>query len=455
MVSRRDLLRWVAVPTAAGLAGCRGVFSGESGADTATRTPSATLAPDRGVSSSPSGPTEPGKTPTRRATPTDTPTDTPTPTDTATATPTPTGTPPFERVETAALTPSSEPHPQWFGDSVALSSGVALVGVYGGPLSVFESRDDGWERTATLSSQGAGSGFSEYSSSIALDGETAFLGGVSLTENGSVNVVERGDGEWSRREQITPTDPPEDGYVDFGKSVAYDDGTLVVGAVQNPGPMVHWRGDVFVFERSGDEWSQVAAFSSDANSLFGRRLAISGETLLVSAPAAGGEHDRDGAVYVYERSDGTWERETTLSIDADNTGFGGLVALDGDIAVVAATRHDETDPIYVFERTARGWTERATFAPPDKPEEPDHISALAVEGTTVLVGLPHDDAAGEVAGLEYTEGGLERTMRLVGEPRYPVDEFGAGVALADGTALVGAPTDIHDDRAGRAYLFDL
>ncbi|WP_415382817.1 hypothetical protein [Halosimplex sp. TS25] len=453
MVSRRALLRWIAVSPAAGLAGCNGVFSGES-EDTPTRTPAATLTAEGDVSSTPAGPTAPGKTPTRRATPTDTPTDTPPPTDTATATPTPTGTPPFERVETAALTPSSEPHPQWFGAPVALSSDVALVGVHWDSLSVFESRDDGWERTATLSSQKDGRGYSEYSSSIALDGETAFLGYGPFGEDGAVDVVERDGEEWSRRERITPTDPPEDGYFDFGKSVAHDDGTLVVGAVQDPEPMRHWRGDVFVFERSGDDWSQVAAFGSETNNLFGRRLAVSDETFMVGAPAGGDEHDWDGRVFVYERSDGTWDRETTLSIDADNTGFGGLVALDGDIAVVAATDHDETDPIYVFERTAKGWTERATFAPPDKPEEPDHISGLAVEGTTVLVGLPHDDAAGEVVGLEYTEGGLERTMRLVGESRHPADGFGFGVELADGTALVGAPTGA-DDRAGRAYLFDL
>jgi FG-GAP repeat len=73
----------------------------------------------------------------------------------------------------------------------------------------------------------------------------------------------------------------------FGTSVAISGETVVVGAPVAGG----YAGSAYVFVRSGGVWSQqqkLAASDAAAGDQFGNSVAISGETVVVGAPVAGG-----------------------------------------------------------------------------------------------------------------------------------------------------------------------
>lgn len=84
-------------------------------------------------------------------------------------------------------------------------------------------------------------------------------------------------------------------------------------------------------------------------------------------------------------------------------------------------------------------------------------TAVAAAGDTYVVGAPYHDATG--ATFEYAPGddGWQRTNRVTPADVPDWLTFGRGLALADGTAVVGAPSPTTDDPQavpGRTFLFD-
>jgi hypothetical protein len=94
---------------------------------------------------------------------------------------------------------------------------------------------------------------------------------------------------------------------------------------------------------------------------FGFSVALSGTTLVVGAPFAGGPGA--GAVFVFEREDDRWapRQKLTSPVPREHS-FGYSVALDGDVLIVGAPRARlpaaPTPAIrgaaYAFERTRDG-----------------------------------------------------------------------------------------------------
>jgi hypothetical protein len=95
-----------------------------------------------------------------------------------------------------------------------------------------------------------------------------------------------------------------------------------------------------VFVRSGTAWNQEAKLmASDSAPFadFGNAVSVSDDTAIVAAQgAAVGAVGNAGAAYVFERSAGRWSEETKLvhPAPASGDGYGGSVAIQGDVAVV-------------------------------------------------------------------------------------------------------------------------
>ena len=100
------------------------------------------------------------------------------------------------------------------------------------------------------------------------------------------------------------------------------------------------------------EEAYVKASNTDAEDRFGRSVALDGDTLVVGAPGerrsavgvGGPQDDNDsadsGAAYVFSRdAEGMWSQRAYLK--ATNTGedddFGSSIALSGDTLVIGAT----------------------------------------------------------------------------------------------------------------------
>ena len=150
-----------------------------------------------------------------------------------------------------------------------------------------------------------------------------------------------GDGDppcWAPRGDAVDGAAP---YDNFGRSVAIEGDTIVVGATQagNGGP-----GVAYVLRASdGAQLAKLTAADGAAGDKFGGSVAISGDTIVVGA--AGCEKSEGcasipGAAYVFRTSDG-WNTYTEIKLTAPDAaaydGFGFSVAIDGDTIAVSYT----------------------------------------------------------------------------------------------------------------------
>ena len=134
--------------------------------------------------------------------------------------------------------------------------------------------------------------------------------------------------------------------------------------------------------------AELTGSDGAAADVFGRSVALSGDTALVGAP---GGNSSAGAVYVFERSGVTWTQraELTASDGTINDRFGYSVALSGDTALVGAPGGDSSaGAAYVFERSGVTWTQRAELTSTDAGYDGRFGYSVALSGDTALVGAP-------------------------------------------------------------------
>ena len=108
-------------------------------------------------------------------------------------------------------------------------------------------------------------------------------------DSGSAYVFERdagGAGNWGEVKKLTASDADRD--FRFGYAVAMTDDTLVISAPGGISPNLQ-AGKVYVFEKPGASWTQavevaqLTASVPDPQGFFGRSLAIHGDTVVVGA----------------------------------------------------------------------------------------------------------------------------------------------------------------------------
>src|SRR5204862_4295788 len=94
-----------------------------------------------------------------------------------------------------------------------------------------------------------------------------------------------------------PSDPSAFGTDEFGVSVGISGDTAVIGA---PGILGVPNSSAYVFVRSGSVWSQqqkLTASDTSAGDRFGVSVGISGDTVVIGAPASSGFAGAARAVY--------------------------------------------------------------------------------------------------------------------------------------------------------------
>ena len=208
-------------------------------------------------------------------------------------------------------------------------------------------------------------------------------------------------------------------------------------------------GATYIFVRIGTTWSQqayVKASNTDAGDLFGARVALEGDTLVVTAFSEassatginGDESDNSasgaGAAYVFVRNNTTWSQQAYLkasNTDANDL-FGESAAISGDNVVVGAN----------FEGS----------------------NATGIGGDQNNNSAPHAGAA-----YFFVRNGSiwSQQAYLKASNTGPGDRFGDSIALSGDTAVVGAlleasratgidgdKTDNTAQNAGAAYIFN-
>jgi phosphohistidine swiveling domain-containing protein len=255
---------------------------------------------------------------------------------------------------------------------------------------------------------------------------------------------------------------------DFGKSVAVDGDTVLIGAPYDDDNGLQ-SGSAYIFTRRGGVWTERAkltASDATANDFFGYAVALDGDTALIGAAYEGDNGIGSGSAYVFTRSGGVWAEQAKLtSSDAakgDNIGLS--VVIDGDTALIGTPVTDDSSgsvsgAAYVFTRNAEVWTQQAKLTASDAASGDCLGFSVALAGDTALIGAMYEGANGFWSGSAYvfTRSAAVWTeqAKLTASDGAVGDNFGWSVALSDSTALIGAHYDGDSDgsETGSAYVF--
>ncbi|MGA3354972.1 MAG: hypothetical protein ABSD85_17595 [Acidimicrobiales bacterium] len=130
----------------------------------------------------------------------------------------------------------------------------------------------------------------EFGSSVAVSDTTAVVSAVG--GHRAYIFTEKASG-WKGVVQMTGSDTNATDY--FGDSVAISGTTVIVGAP------LHRAGRAYLFTKTANDWKQIAELEGSdvgqTSSEFGYSVAISGRTVVVSAP---GRATFAGRAYVFE-----------------------------------------------------------------------------------------------------------------------------------------------------------
>jgi len=258
----------------------------------------------------------------------------------------------------------------------------------------------------------------------------------------------------------------------FGHSVAIDNSTMVVGARFDDTGAALEQGSAYVFQRSGGNWIQtqkLTASDGAQGDWFGHSVAIHDSTIVVGANNYRGGAYNQGAVYVFERSGGTWIQTQllTASDGAAGDSLGYSVAINGPAIVAGAIGSSSgLGSAYVFQRSGGNWIQTAKLTASDGAADDLFGYSVAIHGPTIVVGTPRADIIGAPAPnqgsayvFEQSGGNWIQSQKLTVvacEPSSCGVLFGISVAIHGAVIVVGAS---HYDTfplldRGKAYVFE-
>jgi hypothetical protein len=249
-------------------------------------------------------------------------------------------------------------------------------------------------------------------------------------------------------------------------------------------------GAVYVFHREQGSWVQEAyikASNPGTEDEFGRSMALDGDTLVVGAPnessaASGVNGDQSddsmfasGAAYVFRRVDGVWSQEAYLKASNPDPGdrFGWFIKVLGDLVVVGAPHEasaasgingdqqnndaPDSGAAYAFRRTSGIWSQEAYLKATNTHPGSGLGWNLALSDALLVLGAPGESGGstgvnGDQGDLSAPQSGAVYVLRHCGSAwshvdyikasnTHPVSGFGWTVALSGETLAVGAPAE--------------
>ena len=216
-----------------------------------------------------------------------------------------------------------------------------------------------------------GSIFEDSNQTTIINGNTASADN-SASRAGAVYVYKRTGTNWEQQAYLKAPNAGADDQ--FGRSVDISGDTIVVGSRfedSNQTTITNGNtasadnsainsGAVYVFQRTGNTWSQQAyikASNAEAGDQFGVSVSISADTIVIgslfedsnqttitngNSASTDNSATNSGAAYVYKRTGTNWEQQAYLKAsNADPIDqFGLSVAISGDTIVVGSRFED-------------------------------------------------------------------------------------------------------------------
>jgi hypothetical protein len=257
-----------------------------------------------------------------------------------------------------------------------------------------------------------------------------------------------GSDGWIETQNFTEADPGFD--PEFGVSVAVHGDVAMIGAQQARIGDNDGQGAVYVFQKTNGVWSRTQKLLSDDGQtydLFGDAIAFEGDTALIGAYGAMvNDNFSQGAVYVFKRVDGLWTQTQKITLPDgqmfDN--FGYSIALHGSTALIGADgatvgSQDFQGEAFVFDGSSGTWVQTQKLTASDGGIGDIFGYSVAFEGTTAMIGAYANNGYQGAVYVYGLSGGIwTQTQKLVASDGAPNAYFGYATALSGSTLLVGA-----------------
>ncbi len=281
---------------------------------------------------------------------------------------------------------------------------------------------------------------------------------------GAAYVYTFTEGGWNEQFKLLAADGAADD--EFGYAVGLSGNLVAVGAPFDDDHGAR-SGSVYVYRMFGNGWSaqaKLTALDAAAYSEFGADVAASGDVIAVGAPFDDAAGTNAGAVYIYRFDGANWNEEAKLLAPdprlSDN--FGAALALNGSTLLVGAPNADDgfsnAGLVFVFDYNGTDWIQVAQLQAADRASNDNFGSSVAMNSGRAICGAPGDDDGGTSAGSAYAfarqDGVWSQTTKLTASAPAAYDGFGERVAIWGDAAIVSCPFD--DDagtNSGSAFLY--
>ncbi len=365
----------------------------------------------------------------------------------------------------ALLTASDAAAKDFFGTAVSISGDYALVGAgldddlgdWSGSAYVFHRTGTAWIQQAKLTAaDGAANELFAYGS-VSLSGDYALIGAhyddASGPQSGSAYVFARSGTSWVQQAKLVPSDGAA--YDFFGTSLCISGDYALVGAHSDDLS----KGSAYIFHRVGSTWTQQAKLTAavrQQGAAFGASVCLDGDYALIGAS----RDSSSGAAYVFRRSGSAWTQiaKLTPSDGASHDWFGVSMSLRGNLALIAARGDDDrgsdSGSAYVFTRTGSAWAETAKLTASDGAPNDNFGVGVAIDGDDALVSSHRGDYSAWIYHFHWNGSAWAEVGRINAPPGAEHTSFGYEIAMDGGTAILSAVgTDLPGaDNAGAAYI---
>jgi len=303
--------------------------------------------------------------------------------------------------------------------------------------------------------------------SVSIDGDVAVIGSPLATgtdwASGMVLVYRLIDGVWTKEAELVADD------IDVGDmmGVSVDvSGNRVIAGAWFEDHAGSNSGAAYIFEISDGNWSQVAkltASDAGAEDTFGRRVAILGDTCIVTSPLDDDNGSSSGAAYVFQ-FDKTWQQTQKLVAKDGASGdqFGlGLGMDEFHVVVGSPWAMKGAGQVHVFNRSGNIFTETQTLTDLDGHALDNFGFGVDVSGDWLMAGSYHDGDLGEDAGslfvyVHTSDAGFQFHQQLYSQSdKNPDEQFGVSVAVEESVMIIGHRFGADNLlRTGTASVYD-
>ena len=361
-----------------------------------------------------------------------------------------------------------------FGDSVSWSGTRLIVGAPGtgaggesevgaafvfGLTEGFEQRLDPPENIAGL----------RFGAAVSLRQQRIVIGSPGDDyqgwDSGSVTSWKRSNGYWAMKEQFRADNG--EAKEEFGSCLDQRQGVLVVGNFAD-GLENNTGGSVYAYQWNSNGWVptlnpktmpillQWDELEHDPGLLaagFGSSIDFSGSHAVVGSPL-----DERGRVFFYEGSGSDWELSQELQLPDEHGDLIGEVAMEGDWTVIGVQGGEHTGSprggtVYLLERGSQQWDPLHVVPSPVADAELGSNVAIDRVNRMFIAGAPGYGNTGKAVIVEEAEGAWKEQWLEPPDPGQVVENFGFGVGVLGGWAMVGAPSEENSGAMSRVFIY--